>query len=147
MSLVAHWFRCVEFWIFGVVFLQAGAVWKIKQTFKIRHVQIHVVPRTLLPCPFTGLKMLLASQMFWAIPKIWLHFVPLQKLLCQHKKQFYWMQIIFLSGTKCLWLPQYVNRFLVQYKKFGPAQTILRSVKGQGIRKYVYIVLFYKLLQ
>ena len=44
------------------------------------------------------------------------------------------MQIIFLSGTKCLWLPQYVNKFLVWHKKFGPAQNILGPVKGQGIK-------------
>ena len=72
---------------------------------------------------------------FWASPKISLHLVPLQKLLCQHKNQFYWMQIIFLSGTKCLWLAQYVNKFLVRHKKFGLAQNILRPVKGQGISK------------
>ena len=47
------------------------------------------------------------------------------------------MQIIFLSGTKCLWLPKYVNKFLVCHKKFGPAQNILGPVKGQGIREYV----------
>ena len=41
-------------------------------------------------------------QIFWDSPKIWLHLVPLQKLLCRHKNQFYWMQIIFLYGTKCL---------------------------------------------
>ena len=45
------------------------------------------------------------------------------------------MQIIFLSGTKCLRLPQYVNKFLVWHKKFGPAQNILGPVKGQGIRQ------------
>ena len=73
-------------------------------------------------------------QIFWASPKIWLHLVPLQKLLCQYKNQFYWMQIIFCSGTKCLWLAQYVNKFLVQHKKFGVAQNILGPVKGQGIR-------------
>ena len=73
-------------------------------------------------------------QIFWASPKIWLHLVPLQKLLCQHKKQFYWIQIIFCSGTKCLWLAQYVNIFLVWHKKIGPAQNILRPVKGQGSR-------------
>ena len=72
-------------------------------------------------------------QIFWVSPKIWLHLVPLQKLLCRHKKQFYWMQIIFLAGTKCLWLAQYVNKFLLWHKKFGPAQNILRPVKGQGI--------------
>ena len=36
------------------------------------------------------------------------------------------MQIIFLSGTKCLWLPQYENKFLVWHKKFGPAQNKTR---------------------
>ena len=43
------------------------------------------------------------------------------------------MQIIFLSGTKCLWLAQYVNKFLGWLKKFGPAQNILGPVKEQGI--------------
>ena len=47
------------------------------------------------------------------------------------------MQIILLFGTKCLRLPQYVNKFLVWHKKFGPAQNILGPVKGQGIRKMV----------
>ena len=59
--------------------------------------------------------------------------MPLQKLLCQHKNQFYWLQIIFLSGTKCLWLTQYVNEYLVWHKKFGPAQNIFGPVKGQDI--------------
>ena len=72
-------------------------------------------------------------QIFWASSKIWLHLVPLQKLLCGHRIHFYWMQIIFLSGTKSLWLPQYVNKFLVWHKKFGSAQNILGPVKGQGI--------------
>ena len=65
-----------------------------------------------MPCPFTGPKCFVPFQIFWASPKIWLHLVPLQKLLCRHKNQFYWMQIIFLSGTKCLWLLQYVPKFL-----------------------------------
>ena len=40
-------------------------------------------------------------QIFWASPKIWLHLVPFQKPLCRHKKQFYWMQIFFMTDTKC----------------------------------------------
>ena len=87
----------------------------------------------LMPCPFTGPKMFCAGPNILSSPNIWLHLVPLQNLLCRHKNQFYWMQIIFLSGTKCLWLPQYVNKFLVWHKKFGPAQNILGPVKGQGI--------------
>ena len=46
------------------------------------------------------------------------------------------MQIIFWSGTKCFWLAQYVNKFLVQQKKFGLAQNILGPVKGQGINHF-----------
>ena len=84
-------------------------------------------------------------QIFWASPKIWLHLVPLQKLLCQHKKQFYWMQIIFCSGTKCLWLAQYVNKFLVRHKKFGLTQNILGPVKGQGISLLLKSILKYAL--
>ena len=30
-------------------------------------------------------------------------------------------------------MPQYVNKFLVWHKTFGPAQNILGPVKGQGI--------------
>ena len=48
--------------------------------------------RTVMPCPFTG------PKMFCAGPIVWLRLVPLQKLLCWHKNQFHWMQIIFLSG-------------------------------------------------
>ena len=54
------------------------------------------------------------------------------------------MQIIFLSGTKFLCLPHYVNTFLVWCKKIGPAQNILGPVIGQGIRGYchnIYIVI------
>ena len=101
----------------------------------------------LMPCPFTGPKCFGLVQIFWASPKIWLHLVPLQKCLCWHKKQFYWMQIICLSGTKYLWLPQYVNEFLVWHKKFGPAQNILGPVKGQVITlEYFFQNLKQKLL-
>jgi hypothetical protein len=56
------------------------------------------------------------------------------------------MQIIFLSGTKCLWLAQYVNKFLVRHKKFGPAQNILGPVKGQGICCYLCVCGFWCVL-
>ena len=38
-----------------------------------------------------------------------------------------------MSGKKFLWLRQYVNKSLVEHKKFGPAQNVLGPVKGQGI--------------
>ena len=51
------------------------------------------------------------------------------------------MQIISLSGTKILSLPQYLNKFFVWHKKFGPAQNILGPVKGQGTsNKYIHIL-------
>ena len=90
--------------------------------------------RWLMPCPITGPKMFCAGPIFSASPKIWLHLVPIQKLLRRHKKQFYWMQIIDLSCTKCLWLLQYVDKLLVWHKRFGPAQNILGPVKGQSIK-------------
>ena len=52
------------------------------------------------------------------------------------------MQIIFLSGTKCLLLPQYVNKFLVLRKKIEPAQNILGPLKGQGITLFIHVDLF-----
>jgi hypothetical protein len=54
-------------------------------------------------------------------------FVPAQKqILLNANHLFVW--------HKFLWLPQYVNKFLVLQKKFGLAQNILGPVKGQGIR-------------
>ena len=45
------------------------------------------------------------------------------------------MQIIFWSGTKSLGTAQYLNKFWSYTIKFGPAQTILGPVEGQGISK------------
>ena len=46
-------------------------------------------------------------QIFWASPKIWLHLVPLQKLLCWHKNQFYRFQNVLCQ-----------SKFFVSYQKF-----------------------------
>ena len=43
----------------------------------------------------------------WARPKIQLHLVPLQNILCLHKNCTYQMEIIFWSGTKSLTSPKY----------------------------------------
>ena len=74
----------------------------------------------------------LCLSQFLSHPKNLTAFSASLNSLCWHKNQFYWMQINFLSGTKCLWLAQYINKFLVRNKKFGPAQNILRPVKRQG---------------
>ena len=83
-----------------------------------------------MPCPFTGLKMFCAGLNCLSQHKNLTAFSHLQKLLC-------WMQIIFLSGKKCLWLPQQVNKLLVWQKDFGLAQNILGPGKGQGIWKLI----------
>ena len=56
-------------------------------------------------------------QIFWDSPKIWLHLVPLQKLLCRHKKTN------FVNG----------NHLLARHKKLGPAQKLLGPIEGQDI--------------
>ena len=102
-------------------------------------------------------KTFVTVQIFWARPKVWLHLVTLQKLLCWHKNGIYSMKIIFWCGSRCLWPAQYVCQVLVWHKKFGtgticksilfwkkqigPAQTILGPVKGQGIRKLFKMLL------
>ena len=85
-----------------------------------------------MPCPFTGPKMFCARQNILSQPKSLTAFSAFSKTF--EKKKNYWMQIIFLSGRKCFWLPQHVNKFLVWHKKFGPAQNILGPVKWQGIK-------------
>ena len=92
----------------------------------------------LMPYPFTGPKIFCAGPNCLSQPKnlTACSAVPLQNLLWQYKNQFYWMQIIFLSGTKCFWLLKYINKFLVWQKKFRPDQNTLGPVKGQGISKF-----------
>ena len=47
MSLVAHWYRIFEYWLFVVVSYRQAQWKKSKQIFKIRHIQINELPRTL----------------------------------------------------------------------------------------------------
>ena len=63
-------------------------------------------PEKLLPCPFIGPKMFCAGPKLFSQPKYLTAFSASSKLFCQHKNQFYWMQIIFLSGTKNLDQPK-----------------------------------------
>ena len=99
----------------------------VKSTMGLENYKVAFVFWIRMPCPFTGPKMVCAGPNFFSQSK------NLTAFSAVTKKQFYSMQIIFLSGTKCLWLPQYVNRFLVWHKNFWPAQNILGPVKGQGI--------------
>ena len=90
----------------------------------------------LMPFPFTGSKMFCGSPNFLSQPKNLTAFNASSKFFVLTQKQFYCIQIIFLCGTRCLWLPQYVNKFLVWYKTFGPSQNILGPVTVQGISEH-----------
>ena len=85
-----------------------------------------------MPCPFTG------PKMFCAGPKIYLHIVPVTKILCQTKRWFAISKIGFCAGTKVFEEALNAIKFLGWLKKFGQAQNILGPVKGQGIRFYSY---------
>ena len=76
-------------------------------------------------------------QIFRASPKIRLHLVPFKDFCASTKTNFTECKSS-LSGTKCLWLPQYVKKFLVWHKKSGPAQNILGPAKGQSICFFSY---------
>ena len=115
------------FLYYMLVQLNCSFTWVFLKDFRIEG--------NLMPCPFTGPKMFCASPNFLSQPKNLTAFSASSKTFVPAKKKhFYWIQIIFLSGTKCLWLTQYVNKFLVWHKRFGPAQNIFGPVKGQGIR-------------
>ena len=104
---------------FEIIFVYPYA-WIIDYSCGVWRSWRDVVCLVLLQVP----KYFVLVQIFWANPKIWL----LQKLLCRHKKQFCWIQIIFLSGTKCLF-------GTVSKKIFGLAQKIGTSTKHFGTCK------------
>ena len=99
--------------------------------------QLHILCSVLLQVP----KCFVPVQIFWASPKIWgLHLVPLLKLLCQHKNQFYWcksfclaqnvcdchnMLINFWHGTKILNQPKNWTALSAPSKTFVAAQKII----------------------
>ena len=78
-------------------------------------------------------KCIVLVQIFWASPKIYLHIVPVTNSLCQTKRWFAFSKIGFCAATKVFEEALNAVKFLGWLKKFGPAQNILRPVKGQGI--------------
>ena len=63
---------------------------------------------------------------------MYLHIVAVTKILCQTKILFAFSQIGFCADTKVFEEAINVVKFMGWLKKFGPAQTILGPVKGQG---------------
>ena len=110
---------------------------------------VHVV----IECPLTALsclnspnfclvllqvaKCFVPVQNFCVGPKIFLHIVPVTNILCQAKRWFAFSKIGFCAGTKVFEEALNAVKFLGWLKKFGPAQNILRPVKGQGISRLV----------
>ena len=93
-----------------------------------------------MPCPFTG------PKMFWAGPNF---FVPDQKFIyilwqsqtfcARQKDDLHSVKFVFVSAQKVLKRHLNAVKFLGWLKKFGPAQNILGSVKGQGIRILLFV--------
>ena len=150
LGIGKSWNHAVKFLIHWTTFeyILKYQFWKNATSEKWNSVGLNTFKiGTLMPCPFTGPSFTVWIQTFRASPKIWLHIVPLQKLSCHHKKQFYWMQIILNIVWHKLFVTATIRKFMVWYKKFGPDQNILEPVKGQGInvlnpknRKYVSIM-------
>ena len=92
---------------------------------------------TMMLCPFIGPKMFCAGPNFLSQPKNLTAFSASSKTFVLAQKPILLNANHLFAGTKCLWLPQYVNKFLVWHKKFGPEQKILGPVKGEGIRNSV----------
>ena len=88
-----------------------------------------------MPCPLTGPKMFCAGPNILSQPKNLTAFSASSKPFVSAQKPILLnANHLFVWKKKCLWLAQYVNKFLGWLKKFGPAQNILGPVKGQGNR-------------
>ena len=82
-----------------------------------------------MPCPFIGPIMFCAGSNFLSQPKNLAAFSASSKTFVSAQKR-----ILLNANHLLVWHKMlYVNKFLVWHKKFGPAQNILRPVKGQGI--------------
>ena len=74
-------------------------------------------------------------QIFCARPKNYLNIMAVTNILCQTERWFAFSKIGFCAWTKVFVEALNAVKFLGCLKKLGPAQNILRPVKGQGIRK------------
>ena len=81
-----------------------------------------------MPCPFTGRKMFCASSNFLSQPK------KFDCIQCLFKNFFAGTKTNFNECKSSFCLAQYLIKFLVWHRQFGPAQNILGPVKGQGIQ-------------
>ena len=81
-----------------------------------------------MPCPFTG------PKMFWDGPNLLCQTKNLFiNILWQTKRWFAYSKIGFYAGTKVFEEALNAVKVLGWLKKFGSAQNILGTVKGQGI--------------
>ena len=81
-----------------------------------------------MPCPLQVPKCFVPVQIFWASPKLWLHLVPLQNLLCWHKKKS--LNANHLFG----WHKMFATSPIFKYI-FGHAQKIWTSTIHLGTCK------------
>ena len=122
MSLVTRYYREVQW-------APLSPICKSTQTNKYL-----IFLNAVMPCPFTGLKM------FWARPNFLCQTKNLFTFCGSHKHSvpdkkiwFAFSKIVFCAGTKVFQDVLNTVKFSGWIKKFGPAQNILGTVKGQGI--------------
>ena len=85
-----------------------------------------------MSCPFTGRKMFCTGPNFFSQPKNLTAFSASSKTFVQEQKPILLNANNLFVWHKMLRLAQYVNKFLVPHKKFGPAQNILRNQKDKA---------------
>ena len=89
-----------------------------------------------MPCLPTGPKTFWAGPNFLCQTKNLFRYVlcQSQKFCARQKDDLYSVKLAFCAGTKVFGEALNAVKFLGWLKKFGTAQNILGTVKGQGIR-------------
>ena len=107
------WWLRYFLWLFKKRFMLCDItiVWLLWDTMGRESFQ-----RGLMPCPFTS------PKMFWAGPKVYLHFVVITNILCQTKRWFAFSKIGFFADTKDFEEALNAVKLLGWIKKFGPAK-------------------------
>ena len=96
-----------------------------------------IIPKKCIPNTLSFYRpqnVLCQSKFFEPAQKFEYRLVPPQKLLGRHRNQFYWMQIIFLSGTKIWTSPEYVGTCKGTRHKCELGYSILKGFWIHGIR-------------
>ena len=135
--IVEHFFSCIfPKWLLKKAIIFPGYC----LVFLLAYLYDIVFILYLLPCPSTGPKMFWANTNVLYQTKNWIAFSKIWIALSATSKDF--VQVLKLNllniNHLLVWLKTFgtgtiCKSILFWHKKFGPAQTILGPVKGQGI--------------